>query len=225
MTQLILNATNNLIGYTQDDQLPAWDGVRLLPAPEGFDPALLAYYEVKTVRGKTSISLNMDAALSAAKATRSALIKQEAAALLAATDWKLQRAQERDSAGWGSLAEIDTVLTEREAIRRSSSAAELAVATLADIPTVQSYTWSVSVNVPAPNRLTRGEFLDRFTREETAAILAAADNNASLKAYLKAWIMRLENSDWIKPSEAAPGLAALEIAGLLAAGRAQQILA
>ncbi|MFZ3002549.1 MAG: hypothetical protein WA071_19695 [Undibacterium umbellatum] len=220
MTQLILDAANQITGYTQDDQQAAWEGVRLVPAPEGFDPALLAHYTAKVAKGKTTITLNMDAALVAAKAARCSLIKDEAARLIAATDWKLQRAQERDAAGWGNLGDIDVVLTEREAIRRSSNAAELAANVLTDINAVQAFTWSVDVPVPAPNRLTRGQFLDRFTKEETAAILAAADANASLKA----WVMRLENSDWIKPAEATPGLQALEIAGLIQPGRAVQIL-
>ncbi|MBC3911538.1 hypothetical protein [Undibacterium umbellatum] len=220
MTQLILDAANQITGYTHDDQQAAWEGVRLVPAPDGFNPALLAHYTAKVAKGKTTITLNMEAALTAAKAACCSLIKEEAARLIAATDWKLQRAQERDAAGWGSLAEIDQVLTEREAIRQSSNAAELAANALTDITTVQTFTWSIDVPVSAPNRLTRGQFLDRFTKEERAAILVAAEANGTLKA----WVMRLENSDWIKPAEATPGLQALEIAGLIQPGRAVQIL-
>ncbi|MFZ6772301.1 hypothetical protein ACO0LB_06240 [Undibacterium sp. SXout7W] len=165
--------------------------------------------------------LDANLVLTKAKNQRIARIKTEAANMIAATDWKLQRAQERDAAGWASLSDIDVVLAEREAIRQSSNAAETAVNTLTDIAAVQAYTWAVDVAVPAPMRLTRGEFLDRFTEVETEAILAMAENNASLKR----WLLRLENSDWIKTSEAAPGLQALEIAGLIAPGRADQILA
>lgn len=220
MTLLIIDNANQITGYSQDDNQQAWDGVRLVPAPEGFNPALLAHCIVKVSKGKTTITLNLDAALTAAKAARCSQIKDEAARLIAATDWKLQRAQERDAAGWGNLGDIDIVLAEREAIRRSSNAAELAVNALTDFTAVQAFTWSVDVTVAAPNRLTRGQFLDRFTKDETAAILAAADANASLKA----WVMRLENSDWIKPAEATPGLQALEIAGLIQPGRAVEIL-
>ena len=221
MTQLILDAANQITGYTQNDQQAAWDGVRLVPAPEGFDPALLAHYSAKVAKGKTTITLNADSALAAAKATRCSQIKNEAAWLITATDWKLQRARERDTAGWGTLADIDQVLAEREAIRRSSDAAELAANALTDIAAVQAYTWAVDVAVAAPKRLTRGEFLDRFTKEERAAILTAAESNGTLKA----WVMRLENSDWIKPAEAEPGIQALEIAGLIQPGRAAAILA
>ncbi|MBI3727373.1 MAG: hypothetical protein HY254_03455 [Burkholderiales bacterium] len=221
MTLLIIDNANQITGYSQDDNLQAWEGVRLAPAPDGFNPALVAHCIVKVSKGKTTITLNLDTALTAAKAARCSQIKEEAARLIAATDWKLQRAKERDTAGWGSLADIDQVLAEREAIRRSSDTAELAANALTDINAVQVFTWSVDVPVPTPNRLTRGEFLDRFTKEETAAILAAADANASLKA----WVMRLENSDWIKPAEATPGLQALEIAGLIQPGRAAAILA
>ncbi|MFZ6730618.1 hypothetical protein ACO0LG_01665 [Undibacterium sp. Ji42W] len=221
MTQLIIDTANQITGYSQDDSLQAWEGVRLIPAPEGFNPALLAFYTVKVSKGKTTITLDNSAALVDAKTARCKLIKEEAARLIASTDWKLQRAKERDTAGWGSLADIDQVLAEREAIRRSNDAAEQAVNALTDINAVQTFTWAVDVPVATPNRLTRGEFLDRFTREETAAILAAADANASLKA----WVMRLENSDWIKTAEATPGLQALEIAGLIQPGRAAAILA
>ncbi|MFZ6875384.1 hypothetical protein ACO0LF_25235 [Undibacterium sp. Di27W] len=221
MTLLIIDSGNQITGYTQDDYLQAWEGVRLAPAPDGFNPALLAHYMVKVSKGKTTITLNTDSALAAAKAARCSQIKEEAARLIAATDWKKQRANERDAAGWGSLADIDAVLAERESIRRSSDAAELAVNALTDINAVQAFTWSVDAAVPVPNRLTRGQFLDRFTKEERAAILAAAEANASLKD----WVMRLENSDWIKPIEATPGLQALEIAGLIQPGRAAAILA
>ncbi|MBI3727081.1 MAG: hypothetical protein HY254_01985 [Burkholderiales bacterium] len=221
MTQLIIDTGNQITGYSQDDNLQACEGVRLVPAPEGFNPALLAFYTVKVSKGKTTITLDTSAALVDAKTARCKLIKEEAARLIAATDWKLQRAKERDTAGWGSLADIDQVLAEREAIRRSNDTAEQAVNVLTDINAVQTFTWAVDVPVVPPNRLTRGEFLDRFTREETAAILAAADANSSLKA----WVMRLENSDWIKTAEATAGLQALEIAGLIQPGRAAAILA
>ncbi|MFZ6640787.1 hypothetical protein ACO0LL_13660 [Undibacterium sp. TC4M20W] len=221
MTLLIIDNANQITGYSQDDNLQAWDGVRLVPAPDGFNAALLAHCIVKVSKGKTTVTLNLDAALTAAKAARCSQIKDEAARLIAATDWKKQRAEERDAAGWGNLGDIDIVLAEREAIRQSSNAAELAVNALNDVTAVQAFTWSVDVTVAAPNRLTRGQFLDRFTKEETAAILAAADANASLKA----WVMRLENSDWIKPAEATTGLQALEIAGLIQPGRAAAILA
>ncbi|RBJ69586.1 hypothetical protein C3L29_037230, partial [Pseudomonas sp. MWU12-2534b] len=78
------------------------------------------------------------AQLSQAKSGRKARVKAEAARLIEATAWKLERARERETAGWGTLAEVDAALAEREAIRRSSNAAEQALEALTDVASVQA---------------------------------------------------------------------------------------
>ncbi len=186
-------------------------------APDDFNPDFISCYSIY----RNKLKFDEAKALDILKARQIARIKDQAAQLISATDWKLQRAQERDAAGWGSLADIDAVLAEREAIRRSSNAAEAAVSALTDAAAITSFSWQVSATVELPKRITRGQFLDRFTAAETEQILAAAASNVALKR----WVMRLENSEWVKPDEARNGLAALEIAGLLQPGRAAQILA
>lgn len=71
-------------------------------------------------------------------------------------------------------------------------------------------------------KMTRLRFIERFTAAETKGILAAAKVNADLELYL--WKMQqAQDVDLLDPSTAA-GVHALEAAGLLAAGRAAQIL-
>ncbi len=186
-------------------------------APDDFNPDFISCYSIY----RNKLKFDEAKALDILKARQIAQIKAQATQLISATDWKLQRAQERDAAGWGSLAEIDAVLVEREMIRRSSNEAEAAVYALTDAAAIATFSWVISATVEPPKRLTRGQFLDRFTPAETEQILTAANSNVALKR----WVMRLENSEWVKPDEARNGLAALEIAGLLQPGRAAQILA
>lgn len=186
-------------------------------APDDFNPDFISCYSIY----RNKLKFDEAKALDILKARQIAQIKAQATQLISATDWKLQRAQERDAAGWGSLAEIDAVLVEREMIRRSSNEAEAAVYALTDAAAIATFNWGISATVELPKRLTRGQFLDRFTPAETEQILAAANSNVALKR----WVMRLENSEWVKPDEARTGLQALEIAGLLQPGRAAQILA
>lgn len=104
----------------------------------------------------SSLFLNIDgvtvmyddaARLLQAKAARRLRIKAEARSLIEALDWKLCRAREREEGGWGTLVEIDVVLAEREAIRRSSDAAEAALDALTEAASVQAFTWCVDVAV------------------------------------------------------------------------------
>lgn len=163
------------------------------------------------------------ALLAQVKSTRKERIKGEAAQLIAATDWRLERAREREAAGWVTLAAVDAVLAEREAIRRSSSAAEAAVDALTDLASVRAFTWSVDVPVAAPRRLTHREFMARFESAESEAILVAAASTPSLQAWWETFrLAQFVNLD--DPATRA-GIQALEIASVLPAGRAAEILA
>lgn len=163
------------------------------------------------------------ALLAQVKASRKARIKQEAASLIEALDWKLARAREREAAGWATLAEVDAVLAEREAIRRSSDAAEAAVDALTDVGSVQTFTWSIDVAVAAPRRLTHKGFSDRFTDAEMQAILAAAEANAALKTWWEKF--KLARDINLDDPATQGGVQALEIAGLIGEGRAAEVLA
>ena len=82
-----------------------------------------------------------DAELSAAKAARIELIKQEAADRIAATDWRLERARERAALGEQNLETEADVLAEREQIRQASNAAEAAVIALITVEQVKTFSW------------------------------------------------------------------------------------
>ena len=82
-----------------------------------------------------------DAELSAAKAARIELIKQEAADRIAATGWRLDRARERAALGEENPETEADVLAEREAIRQASNAAESAVLALATVEEVAAFSW------------------------------------------------------------------------------------
>ena len=163
------------------------------------------------------------ALLAQVKASRKTRIKQEAASLIAALDWRLERAREREAAGWATLAEVDEVLAEREAIRRSSNAAEAAVDALTDVSSVQTFTWSIDVPVAVPRRLTHKQFMDRFSDGELTGILATVEANAALKN----WWAKFQQARDVNLDDPATqaGVQALEIAGLLSAGRAEEVLA
>ncbi len=120
------------------------------------------------------------------------------------------------------LADVDAVLDEREAIRQSSSAAEAAVDALTDVGSVQTFSWSVDVIVAPQRRLTHKGFSDRFTEAEMQGILAAAEVTPAIKT----WWEKFKLARDIKLNDPATksGGQALEIAGLLAAGRAAEIL-
>ena len=85
--------------------------------------------------------VDKDAELSAAKAARIELIKQEAADRIAATDWRLERARERAALGEQNLETEADVLAEREQIRQASNAAEAAVIALTTVEQVKTFSW------------------------------------------------------------------------------------
>lgn len=209
--------TNAIVGIANDGFIPEKHQL-LLDLPEDFNPDDVAEWAYDG-QGLTHDTV---ALLERAKAARKARIKAEAARLIEATDWKLARAREREAAGWATLAEVDAVLAEREAIRRSSSAAEADVDALTDVGSVQTFTWSIDVAVAAPRRLTHKGFSDRFTDAEMQAILAACQANAALNAWWEKF--KLARDINLDDPATQGGVQALEIAGLIGEGRAAEVL-
>lgn len=209
--------TNAIVGIANDGFIPEKHQL-LLDLPEDFNPDDVAEWAYDG-QGLTRDTV---ALLERAKAARKARIKAEAARLIEATDWKLQRAREREAAGWATLAEVDAVLAEREAIRRSSSAAEVALDALTDIGSVQNFTWAVDVPVAPPRRLTHKGFSDRFSDAEMQAILAACQANAALNAWWEKF--KLARDINLDDPVTQGGVQALEIAGLIGEGRAAEVL-
>jgi hypothetical protein len=212
-------SSNTVVGGTTDDGFKAASNQLLIEAPEEFEMASAAEWSFDGV----SVDRDPVAALDRAKAARKARIKAEAARLIEALDWKLVRAREREAAGWTTLAGVDAVLAEREAIRRSSGAAESAVDAMTDVGSVQAFVWSVDVLVPAPRRLTQTQFAGRFTDAELQGILSAAQANPAMGAWWEKF--KLAKDINLDDPATQAGVQALEFAGLIAAGRGAEILA
>ncbi|MGY8628107.1 hypothetical protein [Chromobacterium violaceum] len=210
--------TKAVAGVTVDGYFEAGKNQALIAPPEGFDPEAMGDY---TFDG-ASLVRDAQAALSRAKAARKARIKQEAARLIEADDWKLQRAREREAAGWGTLAEVDAALAGREAIRRSSNAAEQAVDALTDAASVQAFTWTVDVAVAVPRRLTHKQFMARFTDAEMQGMLKAFGDNPALRPWWERFSLARDIS--LDDPATQAGVQALEATGLIGKGRAVEVL-
>lgn len=202
---------------TGDNALP--DGLMYLDAPPDFEPARLDEYTV--VDGVPVL----DAALVLArvKARRIEVIRQQAAANISALQWRIERATERDLLGLPGEP-VQAVLLEREAIRRASNRCQAEVEAAQDVVAVEAVQFAVTdADRATPQRLTRLEFLRRFSDTEMQGIVAAAEASPALKAALLKW-QTAEGIVLTDPATIA-GVQALEIAGLLAPGRAQEVLA
>ena len=225
MKRLIFDdVTRRCIGYIEGS-IDGYNGQGVLVDADSISPDVPTDDMTSLYLSDDGVSVIQDitALLAQAKTARKARIKAEAARLIEATDWKLARAREREAAGWATLAEVDAVLAEREAIRRSSNAAESAVDALTDVGSVQTFTWSIDVAVAAPRRLTHKGFSDRFTDAEMQAILAAAETNAALKTWWEKF--KLARDINLDDPATQGGVQALEIAGLIGEGRAAEVLA
>lgn len=219
MRVIIDQATGAVNGVTTDAAFQPGAGVAVIDAPEGFEPDLASEYRLgsdgRLVRDPTI-------ALARVKAQRIAEIKRQAAANISALQWRIERAEERDRLGLPGET-VEQVLIEREAIRRASNRCEAEIAEAQDIAAVQAVSFAVTeADYATPLRLTRLAFLRRFTDAEMQAIVAAADQSPALKAALLKW----QTSEGIVLTDPATvaGVQALEIAGLIAPGRAAQIL-
>lgn len=213
MTSKLIIVDGAIIGTTTPNDP---NGYHLVDAPEGFDGDL-ASVEFDTEAGVARL------VLAGVQARRIAAIKAEAAKHLASTDWKLERAREREKAGWAQLADVATVLAEREAVRRSSDAAEAAVLAITDVAAVLAFTWAPdAVPVPAPRLLTHEQFIRRFTNAEWEAMTAAARASTAMDAWMRRFTLATVVS--LDDPATAAGVQALELAGILANGRADEIL-
>ncbi len=210
--------TNTIAGSTNDPAFNPSSTQVLIDTPEDFDSATSAEWAYDGM----TVSHDPMAAMERAKTARKSRIKAEAGQLIAASDWKLNRAKEQEQAGWSDLAAVDAILVQRETIRQSSNAAELAVDALTDVVSVIGFTWVVDVVVIAPRRLTSYALLSRFTSAEIEAVLAAAETNAALRVWWEKF--KLAASIDLNNADTIAGINAFETAGLLTAGRAAEIL-
>lgn len=208
-------STGAVLAATSDAGFAPSPQQALASMPPGFD---MAFADEWAYDGAT-LTHDPARALARAKAARITAIKTEAATLIAATDWRLQRAREREAAGWATLADVDLVLAEREAVRRSSNAAEQAVAALSALAAIHDFSWSVDTAPPEPRRVTHTQMIDLFTDAELTEIRS--------NALLANWWTRFTLADFVSLADPVTvgGIQALAALGVLAPGRAAQVLA
>jgi len=217
---IVKTSSGQLCGFTDwADYVPA-TGCVIVDLPQGYtdDMADLLVYQ----NGQLSIDQNR--LRDRERETVRAKIKAEAGQRISDTDWRLERAREREYLGTSGLTDVDTVLSEREAIRQTSNAIEMRLDALDDVEAVRAFAWTFDgMEVKVPSRMTRKKFLDRFTPEEMATIMAASDQSPAIKA----WLITFQSSELIDLGDPtlAMGIGALEMSGLLPEGRAAQVLA
>jgi hypothetical protein len=92
-----------------------------------------------------------------------------------------------------------------------------------DISRIADYVYTGGVLAIAPKPLTHVELMDRFTDAELAAIYVAAKQNVAVEI----WLDKFRLSSEIDPKDprTVSGMELLETAGLIAQGRAAEILA
>lgn len=135
---LVINTSTGAVIGTIEGSQETLPNVIYLDAPADFDIADAVewnYDGAELVRDPL-------AALNRAKSARIIKIKKEAAQLITALDWKLERARERDVLELDSANTVD-VLNQREAIRQASNRAEDAVNNLTDAQSVNAFSWSI----------------------------------------------------------------------------------
>jgi len=215
---IIDTQTGRIIGTTPDASYTR-EGCILQAAPDGFD---MAQSEEWNYNG-TSLVHDTLAATNRAKTNRISQIKADAAKQIEALAWRIERAQERELLGVAG-ERVNDVLQEREAIRRASSRTEAEVNAALDVSSVQAVTFAVLESDRAtPGRISRVEFLNRFTDTEMQAFIAASKTTPALEAYF----IKLQNAEGVMLTDPVTmgGVQALELMSIIGAGRAAIILA
>ena len=213
MTIKLIVINGQIIGTTTPDDP---NGYTLIDPPEGFNNELDGLeYDAQSHTARYN--------LSAYQARRANEMRAQAQTQIEALAWRIERATEREQLGLPGET-VEAVLVEREALRRASNrcAAEVQAATTLDA--VRAVVFSVTeADRATPNRITRLQFLSRFTDAEMQAVIAASDQSTALRSALMKW----QTAEGIVLTDAATvaGVEALEIAGLLAAGRSAEVLA
>jgi len=214
-----------IISTIRDSVIGTFDGTPenlpdtlYLDAPDGFDMAQSDEW------GYDGVSLVHDplAATNRAKVNRISQVKSDAAKQIGALSWRIERATERERLGIAGESST-AVLLEREAIRRASSRCEAEVNAAMDTAAVQVVQFFVTASDRAtPERISRVEFLGRFTDAEMQAFIVASKSSPALEAYL----IKIQSAEGVVLTDASTiaGVHALEMAGLIATGRAAEVL-
>lgn len=163
--------------------------------------------------------------VAALKINKISAIKLDAAQMITDTDWRLQRATEREQIGVAikNIETVADVLSEREAIRAASNRAEMEINRLRSAKSINNFTWQVEPSdYPPTAALTHLQFLRRFTSDERAAINTAAKENASVNDYMS--MLQMAKFISTKDADVILGVNMLEQNKIIGKGRAGQIL-
>lgn len=213
MTTKLIVIDGQIIGTTTPDDP---NGYLLIDPPEGFNNELDGLeYDAATHTARYN--------LGAYQARRTDELRAQARVQIEALAWRIERAKEREQLGLPGET-LEAVLVEREALRRASNRCTAEVQAADTLDAVRAVAFAVTdADRATPNRITRLQFLSRFTDAEMQAVIAASDQSPALRAALMKW----QTADGIVLTDAATvaGVEALEIAGLLSAGRAAEVLA
>lgn len=213
MTIKLIVIDGQIIGTTTSDDP---NGYVLIDPPEGFNNELDGLeYDAATHSARYN--------LGAFQARCIAAIRVQAKEQIEALAWRIERATEREKLGLPGET-VEFVLVEREALRRASNRCAAEVLAADTLEAVRAVRFAVTdADHATSNRITRLQFLSRFTDAEMQSVIAASDQSTALRSALLKW----QNADGIVLTDAATvaGVEALEIAGLLAAGRSAEVLA
>jgi len=139
-------------------------------------------------------------------------LREKVSRLIMGTNWRLERARERDSIG-AEGESIQDVLREREAIRRAGNR----------VSRVEDYE-VLEQDYPANEVITRLQFMRRFTDTERENIRAVRDGGQS-QELLDFWeLLQLAADVNLNDVDIQEGVAMLEASGLLSTGRSLVIL-
>lgn len=213
MTIKLIVIDDQIIGTTTPDDP---NGYTLIDPPEGFNNELDGLeYDAQSHTARYN--------LSAYQARRTNELRAQAQTQIEALQWRIERATEREQLGLPGET-VKFVLVEREALRRASNRCAAEVQAADTLDAVRAVRFAVTdADRTTSNRITRLQFLSRFTDAEMQAVIAASDQSPALRSALLKW----QTADGIVLTDAATvaGVEALEIAGLLAAGRSAEVLA
>lgn len=213
MTTKLIVIDGQIIGTTTPDDP---NGYTLIDPPEDFNNGLDGLeYDAQSHTARYN--------LSAYQARRTNELRAQAQTQIEALQWRIERAKEREQLGLPGET-VEVVLVEREALRRASNRCAAEVQSADTLDTVRAVRFAVTeADRATPTRITRLQFLSRFTDAEMQAVIAASDQSPALRSALLKW----QTADGIVLTDAATvaGVEALEIAGLLAAGRSAEVLA
>lgn len=221
---LIIDSLNKkLIGWGDyADNFNPGGGLSVVSAPENFSESNSIFIVIEG----SSVSIDMEAWLRLLRESTIQKIKTSTANQIESLAWRLDRAKERDTIG--ALGEtVSEIMIIRESIRRASSRAEAEVMQLTTAAEVAAYTWEVTpADTPVPTRMTIYAFLLRFTNDEAVAIDLASYGETAEAAGVRRYMSLVTNALSIDLSlaELRDGVNALEATGILAEGRATEIL-